>query len=89
MEHSKTHYLGKSRQVLEINDPAKLRDLLAEQKGELMKMSVGFGRKRMTFTGAGKEPVKNKKAIKNTRRSIARIQTRLSQLRQEKLRANN
>lgn len=89
MQQSRNHYLGKSRAVLELDDPEKLHKLLAEQKVELMNLSVGFGRKRMTFTGAGKEPVKNKKAIKNTRRSIARIQTRLSQLRQIKLRADN
>lgn len=89
MQQSRNHYLGKSRAVLELDDPDKLYKLLAEQKAELMNLSVGFGRKRMTFTGAGKEPVKNKKAIKNTRRSIARIQTRLSQLRQIKLRADN
>lgn len=89
MQQSRNHYLGKSREVLQIDDPDKLYKLLSEQKSELMKLSVGFGRKRMTFTGAGKEPVKNKKAIQNTRRSIARIRTRLSQLKQQKLRADN
>jgi ribosomal protein L29 len=89
VQESKTHYLGKSRQVLEINDQKKLHELLTEQRSELMRLSVGFGRKRMSHTGAGKAPVKNKKAIQTTRRHIARILTRLSQLKQESARANN
>ena len=88
MEQSKHHYLAKSRQVLEINDVAKLYKMKAELKGELVKISAGFGSKRMTFTGAGKTPVKDKKAIKNIRRSIARIMTRINQLKQQKLKAN-
>jgi len=88
MEQSNHHYLAKSRQVLEINDEAKLHKMLIELRAELAGLSVGFGRKRMTFTGSGKEPVKNKKAIRNCRRSIARILTRLNQLKQKKLKAN-
>lgn len=87
MEHSKRHYLAKSRQVLEIDDKEKLFKLLHEQRAELTKLSVGFGRKRMTFL-AGKTPNKDKKAIRNTRKNIARILTRLSQLRQQEKRAN-
>ena len=86
MEHSKTHYLAKSREVLQLDDKNKLRQLLQEQRAELTKLSVGFGRKRMTFL-AGKTPFKNKKAIRNTRKNIARILTRLSQLRQQEKRA--
>jgi len=87
MEKSKTHYLGRSRQVLEINDKTKLQKLLEEQRGELMKVSIGFGSKRMSFTGASSAPVKNKKAIKNIRRNIARILTRMNQLKQIDIRA--
>lgn len=81
---STTHYLGKSRQVLEINDIKKLHSLLAEQRAELMKLSIGFGKSRMSRL-AGKAPVKNKKAIQNTRKNIARILTRLSQIKMEKM----
>jgi ribosomal protein L29 len=89
MEHSKTHYLGKSRQVLEINDPAKLQKLLEEQRGELMKVSVGFGSKRMSFTGATTQPIKNKHAIRNIKRNIARIMTRQNQLKQIEIKSKN
>jgi len=83
MNHSKTHYLGKSREVLQINDTAKLHKLLEEQRGELMRVSVGFGSKRMSPMGNGKEPVKNKKAIHNIKQNIARILTRINQLKQQ------
>ena len=79
---STSHYLGKSRQVLEINDKEKLFKLLSEQRTELRKLSTGFGKTRMTRV-AGKEPIKNKKAIANTRKNIARILTRLSQIKLE------
>jgi len=82
MKHSNNHYLAKSRQVLEISDKDKLWKLLAEQRAELQKLSLGFGRKRMTPL-QGKANIKDKKAIKNVRRSIARILTRLSQLKQQ------
>lgn len=88
MEHSTHHYLAKSRQVLEMTDTNKLHKMLNELRAELSTLQVGFGRKRMTNTGSGKEPVKNKKAIRNTRRSIARILTRLNQLKQQAKKAN-
>ena len=79
-----SHYLAKSRAVLQLDDVDKLYSLLAEQRAELKKLSVGFGRKRMSRV-AGKAPVKNKMAIRNTRKNIARILTRLSQLRQKEM----
>jgi len=75
-----THYLGKSRQVLEINDVDKLYSLLAEQRAELFRLNMCFGAKRGTQFSS-KKPLTNKMAIRNTRRNIARILTRLSQLR--------
>lgn len=83
-QKSTSHYLGKSRQVLEINDKEKLWKLLSEQRTELKKLSTGFGKTRMTRV-AGKAPIKNKKAIVNTRKNIARILTRLSQIKLEKI----
>jgi len=88
MNHATTHYLAKSRQVLELNDVGKLDKLLIELRAELSALQIGFGSKRMTHTGSGREPVKNKKAIRNTRRSIARILTRKNQLKQQARKAN-
>lgn len=79
---SKNHYLGKSRQVLELSDVSKLHSLLAEQRAELMTLSIGYGKKRMTPVGKVRKK-KDTRAIRNTRKNIARILTRLSQLRQQ------
>ncbi len=75
-------YLYKSRQVLEINDPKKLQNLLNEARSELKKLSLGYGRMRMSPL-AGKAKASNKKAIRNMRRHIARILTRINQLKQK------
>ena len=77
-----THYLAKSRQVLELNDVDKLHSLLAEQRAELARMNMCFGAKRGTQFSS-KKPLTNKMAIRNTRKNIARILTRLSQLKQK------
>ncbi len=74
-------YLFKSRQVLEINDPKKLQDLLNEARSELRKLSVGYGRKKMAPL-AGKAKQSNRKAVRNMKRHVARILTRVNQLKQ-------
>ena len=79
------HYLAKSRQVLEINDVDKLYSLLAEQRAELKKLNMCFGAKRGTRFSATKQPATNKMATRNTRKNIARILTRLSQLKQKEM----
>lgn len=79
-----THHLAKSREVLQIDDVEKLHRLLIEQRTELTRLSLGFGRKRMSPL-AHKKSNKDTKAIRNTRKNIARILTRLSQLKQKEL----
>jgi len=86
-QKSSSHYLGKSRQVFEISDKEKLYKLLAEQKVDLMKQSIGFGKSRGTVGMNGNKPASDKKAINNIRKNIARIQTRLSQLRQMEMKS--
>ena len=73
---SKTHYLAKSRQVLEINDEKKLLKLLAQQKAELQQQYVSFGKKKMGDLHAKGSA----SAIRKHKKNIARIRTRLSQL---------
>lgn len=74
MQKSKNHYLAKSRMVLQINDPEKLNKLLQGEKAELS---------RYLSAGQGNKPtLKNNSLIRNTKKNIARIKTRLNQLKQ-------
>lgn len=88
MTKSKTHYLGKSREVLQINDPVKLQSLLNQQRSELFRLSIGYGRKRMSPL-MHKKTNKDTKAINNTRKNIARILTRINQLKLKERLANS
>lgn len=70
------HWLAKSRAVLEIDNPDKLIDLLTQQRAELSKIRTGFGKSKMGFKVS-----KDNMAERRTKKNIARIETRLSQLR--------
>ena len=70
------HYLADSRAVLQINDPDKLIELLIEQNIELVKQETVFGHK----VGAVMHTNKSSE-IRKRKKNIARIKTRLSQLR--------
>ncbi len=74
-------YLAKSREVLQINDLNKLHKLLAEQRAEILKHKVSFGRKK-----SGDMKVKaSVSGFRKTKKNIARILTRINQLKQKEM----
>ena len=75
---------AKSREVLQINDFKKLEKMLVEEKAEMMKMESHFGRRR----GGDMRVKASVSDFKKTRKNIARIKTRMSQLKQMELRKN-
>ncbi len=72
-------WLADSRKVLEIDDIDKLDQLLGEQRAELFKAKVAFGKKKMGHMNI-KHKVSDTKKIK---KNIARILTRKAQLKQQ------
>jgi ribosomal protein L29 len=72
-------WLADSRRVFEINDVDKLDQLLVEQRAELFKTKVAFGKKKMGHMNIKYKVSETKKIKKN----IARILTRKSQLKQQ------
>ena len=72
-------WLANSRKVLEIKDEKKLYELLAEQRAELFKLNTGFGQKKM-----GAKTANNLSSnYRKTKKNIARIMTRINQLKQQ------
>lgn len=80
-------WLAQSRAVLEINDIDKLYHLLYEQRAELLKLDTHFGRTR----GKAINPLMKKSSksmpsqFRKTKKNIARIMTRINQLKQKEL----
>jgi len=72
-------WLAQSRQVLEINDIGKLYNLLAEQRAELFKLNTVFGKKKSG--SVVKESKNTSSQYRKTKKNIARILTRINQLR--------
>ena len=73
-------WLAQSRAVLEINDIDKLYKLLAEQRAELFKINTGFGKSRMASIKVKGGPKNLSSQNRKTKKNIARIMTRINQL---------
>lgn len=76
--HKMMGWLANSRAVLEVNDVNRLFQLLNEKHAELKKIKTGFGKTKM-----GNPKITNFMAERKIKKDIARINTRLSQLRQK------
>lgn len=78
-------WLADSRKVLEIKDIKKLYKLLGEQRAELIKLKTGFGKAKLAIK-AKKGGMKNMPSqYRKTKKNIARIMTRINQLKQQQV----
>lgn len=68
--------------MLEINDIAKLYNLLAEQRAELFKLNTAFGKAKSGAMQVKGGPKNTSSQFRKTKKNIARILTRINQLEQ-------
>ena len=74
-------YLAKTREVMQVTDMNKLYKMLHELKAEMRKLNTHYGNVRMSPL-QGKVNSKDTGAFKNCRKAIARVMTRINQLKQ-------